>query len=100
MRVARAVLSKKLVPIAILALISLVFIFFVQPANLIIIFSLIVFLSLTVSLIFKSLHSHKYAIIAFITVFIFLSLKALDLFDIINALLAISLIVGVSILIK
>lgn len=100
MRVARGVLTKKALPVIILALISTSIILFYPPANLLVIMVLIANLSLIAGLVARSFTSHKYALLSSFFIFILLTLRALDLLDPINAVLAISLLVGISILIK
>jgi hypothetical protein len=100
MKHARGVLSVKLFPSLILFLISLFIVFVVPPVNIAVVLMVIGLVSLSLSLAVKALSTHKHAIISFLALFIFLSLRALNLFDPINVLLATSFLAGLFILIK
>lgn len=100
MRVARGVLTKKAFPVIILTIISASIILLYPPVNLLMILILIAILSLIAGLVVRSFTDHKYALLTSLFTFILLTLRALDLLDPINSALAISLLVGISILIK
>jgi len=84
----------------ILWLIAAVVVFLFPPVNLFLVLIVIGIISLGLSLIIRLFLPHKYALILFLAPFILLSLRALGLFDLVNVLLAISLLVAVFILIK
>ncbi|MFZ6034970.1 MAG: hypothetical protein ACOYUB_02385 [Patescibacteria group bacterium] len=100
MTLARGVLAKKLFPIAILVLISAFIVSSFPPTNLAIILLLIAFLSMAAGLTAKLFFSHKIAVTTTVLAFVAMTIKALDLIDPMNIALAISLVVGISILIK
>ncbi len=89
----------KLARVIILSLIIAGLIFFIPPENWLIIFIFIGLISLLISFFIHLFLSKKYAICAFLITFILMTLLALDLFDIINLILAISLVLGVFLLI-
>jgi hypothetical protein len=100
MKVARGVLIKKFWAIGLLGLISASIILFFPPDNLPIIVVFNMCVSLIVGLIVRLFSSRKHALLLMLLIFIILTLKAFDLFDALNIVLAISLLAGVSILIK
>jgi hypothetical protein len=100
MRVARGDLAKKFMPVAVLTLISASIVMLYPPTSLLVILALVSLISLIIGLVVKVFTTHKYAALTSVFVFIMLILRALDLFDPINITLAISLLVGVAILIK
>lgn len=89
-----------MLPIGLLALISALIAVILPPTNLFVIMAFIILVSLMFGLAVKLFTSHKYAFVTSALAFVTLTILALDLFDPINITLAISLIVGISILIK
>ena len=84
----------------ILWLIAGILIFLFPPVNIFLILAVVAIFSLGLSLIIRAFLPHKYALILFLAPFILLSLQALNLFDVGNVILTISLLVGVFVLIK
>lgn len=70
------------------------------PSNLLLVLTVIALISLSFGLAVKPFMTHKYAVFSFLAIFIALTLRALNLFDTINILLAISFLAAVFILIK
>jgi hypothetical protein len=99
MRLARE-RKKSILTAAVLILMPVLIIFFIPPTNWIIIFTFIALLSFLLSFFTRLLFSKKYAIAIFFANLILLTLLVLDLFDTINAILLISLFVGILALIK
>jgi len=88
------------IPILFLFFSATIIVLLFPPSNIFVILLLVTVLSLAFALFLKIFLKRKYAWIGFLSIFIFLNLKALELIDPINLMLAIALLTSIFILIK